>query len=90
MQVCTLCLRESGVDRLGEPLQPVDHGDQDIVDPAVAQFVDDAAAHESGGASHNGGARHGRVLKLNFDGDCDIMAQRFLLAVVRGRWLSSI
>ncbi len=37
-----LGLREHGADRLGEALQPVDDGDQDVGDAAVAQLVHDA------------------------------------------------
>ncbi len=35
-------LGEDGVDRLGEALQAVDDGDQDVGDAAVLQFVHDA------------------------------------------------
>ena len=34
-------LREDGLDRLGEPLQPVDAGDQDVLDAALLQVVED-------------------------------------------------
>ena len=35
-------LGKGGGDRLGEALQPIHDGDQDVLDPAVAQLVHDA------------------------------------------------
>lgn len=32
-------LREGRIDRLGKPLQPVDHRNQDVLNAAVARFV---------------------------------------------------
>ena len=41
MQVWTIGLREDGGDRLGEALQAIDDGDQDVLDAAVLQLVHD-------------------------------------------------
>jgi hypothetical protein len=39
MQVCTQACAKDGVDRVREPGQPVDAGDQDILDAALAQVI---------------------------------------------------
>lgn len=60
------CFGERGVDRLGEPFEPVDHGQQDILNAAVLEFVhhpqpefgtlvllDPHAQHHLGAAGNN-------------------------------------
>jgi hypothetical protein len=41
MRVCTVGEGERRLDRLGEPLQPVDTGDQDVLDAALLQIGED-------------------------------------------------
>ena len=41
MQVCTVVGGEDRLDRFGEPLQPVDTGDQDVVDAALLEVGED-------------------------------------------------
>ena len=38
MQVCTVVLREDRLDRLGEPVEPVDAADQDVPDAALLEL----------------------------------------------------
>ena len=41
MQVWTIVSGEDGDDRLRKALEPIDNGEQDIVDAAVSEFVHD-------------------------------------------------
>ena len=41
MQVCTQAWGNDGLDRLGEALEAVDAGDQDVLDAAAVQVVED-------------------------------------------------